>query len=471
MSLQAPLWRSIAVFRFASLAYAAVLLVIRHQYYAHWGWAWAVVGAMTAWTVVSTLAYASPARRNWLLLGADLVLTVLALLSTALLQTPAAAHLGVMPVTATWLAGPALAWAVVGGAPAGAVAAAVIAGGTVWLRHEPIGGVYESTALDGPVILLIAAMAVGYVSTLASRAEQALQRATEIEAASQERERVARTIHDSVLQVLAMVQRRGAEAGGEAAEIGRLAGEQEVALRVLVTGDGPASPAPGQLDLSARVSRYVSTLANRAEQALQRATEIEAASRERERLARTIHDSVLQVLAMVQRWSAEAGGEAAEIGRLAGEQGTALRALVTSDGAASPASDRLDLSARLSRETSALVSVIAPADPVILTERAVCETAAAVRAAIDNVRQHCGATTKAWVLVDDEGQAVSVTVRDDGPGIPAGRLAEAAAEGRLGVSHAIIGRIRDLGGSADICSTPGAGTEVRLRVPRVWHAV
>jgi signal transduction histidine kinase len=372
MSLQAPLWRSIAVFRFASLVYAAVLLVIRHQYYAHVGWAWVVVAAMTAWTVVSTLAYASPARRTRLLLGADLVVTVLALLSTAVLQTPSAARNGVMPVTATWLAGPALAWAVVGGARAGAVAAVVIGGATVWLRHEPVGGVYQSTALDGPIILLIAAMLVGYVSTLANRAEQALQRATEIEAASRERERLARTIHDSVLQVLAMVQRRGAEAGGEAAEIGRLAGEQGAALRALVTGGGPASPASGQLDLSAR----------------------------------------------------------------------------------------------LSREASALVSVITPADPVVLTERAVTETAAAVHAAIDNVRQHCGATAKAWILVDDEGQAVSVTIRDDGPGIPAGRLSEAAAEGRLGVTHAITGRIRDLGGSADISSTPGGGTEVRLRVPR-----
>ena len=376
MSLQAPLWRSIAVFRFASLAYAAVLLVIRDQYYAHLGWAWAVVAAMTAWTIVSTIAYASPARRTRLVLGADLVVTVLALLSTAVLQTAAAARNGVMPVTATWLAGPALAWAVVGGARAGAVAAVVLGGATVWLRHEPIAGVYQSTALDGPIILLIAAMLVGYVSTLATRAEQALQRATEIEAASRERERLARTIHDSVLQVLAMVQRRGAEAGGEAAEIGRLAGEQGAALRALVTGDGPTSPASGQLDLSAR----------------------------------------------------------------------------------------------LSREASALVSVVTPADPVILTERTVSETAAAVHAAIDNVRQHCGATAKAWILVDDEGQAVSVTIRDDGPGIPAGRLTQAAAEGRLGVTHAITGRIRDLGGSADISSIPGEGTEVRLRVPRAGQA-
>ncbi|HEX9520053.1 MAG TPA: ATP-binding protein, partial [Streptosporangiaceae bacterium] len=185
------------------------------------------------------------------------------------------------------------------------------------------------------------------------------------------------------------------------------------------------------------------------------------------RLARTIHDSVLQVLAMVQRRGTEAGGEAAEIGRLAGEQEAALRALVTGDGPASPHSGQLDLAALLTREASALVSVITPADPVLLNERAVTETAAAVRAAIDNVRRHCGPAAKAWVLVDDEGATVSVTIRDDGPGIADGRLAEAAAEGRLGVSHAISGRIHDLGGSADISSSPGAGTEVRLRVPRV----
>jgi len=68
--------------------------------------------------------------------------------------------------------------------------------------------------------------------------------------------------------------------------------------------------------------------------------------------------------------------------------------------------------------------------------------------------------------VDDEGEAVTVTVRDDGPGIPPGRLALAAADGRLGVSQAICGRMRDLGGSAQVTSTPGTGTEVRLRLPR-----
>ncbi len=59
--------------------------------------------------------------------------------------------------------------------------------------------------------------------------------ALEIEAATRERERLARDIHDGVLQVLAMVQRRASALGGEAAELGRMAGEQEVALRSLVS--------------------------------------------------------------------------------------------------------------------------------------------------------------------------------------------------------------------------------------------
>ena len=103
------------------------------------------------------------------------------------------------------------------------------------------------------MLLLLAGVAVGYVSTLADRAERAVQRATEIEAASRERERLARGIHDGVLQVLALVQRRGPELGGEAAELARLADEQQVAVRALIApsaAQGPASirgPGPGAL--------------------------------------------------------------------------------------------------------------------------------------------------------------------------------------------------------------------------------
>ena len=240
------------------------------------------------------------------------------------------------------------------------------------------------------------------------------------------------------------------------------------------SGEPPPLPrhiAPGirwYLLLAGVAVGYVSTLADRAERAVQRATEIEAASRERDRLARGIHDSVLQVLALVQRRGAEVGGEAAEIGRLAGEQEAALRALIAADGdgGSALASGNLDLRALLTQEASASVSMVTPAGPVLLPAHVAREMTAAVHAALDNVHHHCGGTARAWVLVDDEGEAVTVTIRDDGPGIPPGRLALAAADGRLGVSQAICGRMRDLGGSAHVTSTPGTGTEVRLRLPR-----
>jgi signal transduction histidine kinase len=238
VNVQASLWRSIAVFRVASLAYAALLLVVDRANYAHLGWAWAVLAGMAGWTAFTTAAYAMPARRTRPLLVADLVVTAAALASTALLQYPSAVAKAAMPVTATWVAGPVLAWAVAGGIRAGVAAALVLGACDLTLRHQSLASAYKSPALNGTVLLLLAGVVVGYVSTLAARAERAVQRATEIEAASRERERLARGIHDSVLQVLALVQRRGAEVGGEAAEIGRLAGEQEAALRALIAADG-----------------------------------------------------------------------------------------------------------------------------------------------------------------------------------------------------------------------------------------
>ncbi|NEA39217.1 ATP-binding protein, partial [Streptomyces sp. SID11385] len=101
-----------------------------------------------------------------------------------------------------------------------------------------------------------------------------------------------------------------------------------------------------------------------------------------------------------------------------------------------------------------------------LAAHAARELTAAVAAALDNVGRHAGEEARAWLLVEDETDAVLVTVRDDGPGIPEGRLAEAAEQGRLGVAQSIRGRLADLGGSAALVSVPGQGTEVELRLPR-----
>jgi signal transduction histidine kinase len=118
---------------------------------------------------------------------------------------------GVPPVTEIWVAGPVLAWAVQYGRRAGVIAALVMPGCDFLLRSEKI-----IVVLNGVVLLLLAGVVVGHLARLAAEVETERRHVLEVEAASRERERLARDIHDSVLQVLAMVQRRGAEAGGEA---------------------------------------------------------------------------------------------------------------------------------------------------------------------------------------------------------------------------------------------------------------
>ncbi len=365
------LWRAIAVFRIASLGYAALLIgVINAGKYERPDWAWAAFAAMAAWTLVTTVGYAHRRRRTTVFLLLDLLVTTGLLLSTFGLQYPQWTRAGTVPVTATWVAGPVLVWAVRYGRVAGAVVALILSACDFALR-----GWTFAVPPNGEVLMLLAGVVVGHVARLAAGLETERQHADRAEAASRERERLARDIHDSVLQVLALVARRGLEAGGEAAELGRLAGQQEAALRALIGVESAAES--GDVDLSA------------------------------------------------------------------------LLLSVATDS----------------------VTVSAPAGAVRVSGTAAEEITAAVRAALDNVRRHCGDQAHAWVLVEDELDVVTVTIRDDGPGFPEGRLAEAAAAGRLGVSQSICGRLRDLGGSAGIRTAAGEGTEVTLRLPRAGAAV
>ena len=209
--------------------------------------------------------------------------------------------------------------------------------------------------------------------------------------------------------------------------------------------------------LTGTVVGYVVALARRAEAAFEAVVAREAAQAERERLARQVHDGVLQALALV---AGRAGDP--ELAALAREQEAALRRLVA-DAPAPLGPGDADLRALL--PTGADVQVAAPAGPVLLPVATARELAAAVGACVDNVRRHAGGT--AWLLVEDEPDAVTVSVRDGGPGLAPGRLAQAEREGRLGVARSVRGRVADLGGTVAVESAPGTGTEVELRVPRV----
>ncbi|MEU8787465.1 DUF5931 domain-containing protein [Streptomyces sp. NPDC048637] len=404
MSVELPLWRALTGYRILTLVYTLCLVGLSYQKYAHPLGAAAYMAALTLWMVLTWRRTTSAERCTRHFLLADLGFAVGGILLTPLIDTHARIMDGAPTLPSIWTAGAVLGFAIKGGWRWAAVASSAVAVANLVERQE-----LARDTVHNVVLVWVASVAIGYVVEVARASERTLARALQIEAATRERERLARDIHDSVLQVLAMVQRRGAAIGGEAAELGRMAGEQEVALRALVAG-GLVSPPRG----------------------------------------------------------GGPGGAARTVPHPAGE-GAADEAVASalSAQAPEPADDGpCDVRALLAPFAGAGVTFSEPGAPVELPAAAAAELAAAVSAALDNVRVHAGAEARAWILVEDEPHAVIVTVRDDGPGIPEGRLADAEREGRLGVALSIRGRLRDLGGAAEWVSVPGQGTEVELTVPK-----
>jgi signal transduction histidine kinase len=206
--------------------------------------------------------------------------------------------------------------------------------------------------------------------------------------------------------------------------------------------------------------------ARRAHAELERATRLAASLEERERLSRQVHDGAIQVLALMSRRGREIGGETAELAELAGEQERALRRLVSSAEAEPRTEAMADIGALLRRRASDRVSVSVPADPVLLDATVADELYAAAANALDNAASHAGPDAHAYVLLEDLGDSVTVSIRDNGVGIAEGRLEEAVAEGRVGVAKSIVGRMNWLGGSAKLNTGPECGTEWELTIPR-----
>ena len=173
------------------------------------------------------------------------------------------------------------------------------------------------------------------------------------------------------------------------------------------------------------------------------------------------------MLALVSRRGREIGGETAELAELAGEQERALRRLVSSADVEPRLGELTDLGALLRRRASDRVSVSVPAEPVLLDADVAEELAAAAGNALDNTSAHAGPDAKAYVLLEDLGDAVTVSIRDDGIGIPDGRLRGSGREkAGSGIAKSIVGRMDWLGGSAKLNTGPGCGTEWELTIPR-----
>lgn len=80
---------------------------------------------------------------------------------------------------------------------------------------------------------------------------------------------------------------------------------------------------------------------------------------------------------------------------------------------------------------------------------------------LENVRRHSG-VSRADVTISDDDTTVRAMVTDAGRGFDLG----AVGQERLGFAESVVARIRDVGGSTRLFSSPGSGTTVVLEVPK-----
>ncbi len=200
--------------------------------------------------------------------------------------------------------------------------------------------------------------------------------------------------------------------------------------------------------------------------------ELSARLSERESLARTIHDSVLQVLALVHKRGRELAGrgqvpaeEVARLAEMAGRQEAELRALILREPGPAPggrASLREALEAA-AREVEGVETTVTAIGPLWLERQPAEEISAAARQALENVARHSGAA-RATLFAEVEASEVVVSVRDDGAGFDYDEESLRRG-GKVGILKSMKGRVEDLGGRMTIDSAPGRGTEVEFRVP------
>ncbi|MCP2261402.1 Histidine kinase-, DNA gyrase B-, and HSP90-like ATPase [Streptoalloteichus tenebrarius] len=362
-----PLWRGAVTLRIVTYLFAVGVFSVHRDGYERPWLGWLEIAIVTVWTALTVFWFSRDNGRRRSLVIVDVTLTTALVAASHFVLSPEQLVQPAPLVPTIWASGCVVFAAVHGGRGAGAAAGAVVSVLSVWAR-----GYFNTDMARDTVLLVGIGFVVGLASTTARHSGEQLERALRAEAATKERERLARAVHDSVLQVLARVRRRGAELGGEAAELARMAGEQEIALRSLVAAAPQESTVDGEVDLRPQ----------------------------------------LQLL------------------------------------------------------TTPRFQVSVPATQVMLPAAVAAELSSVAREALSNVDKHAGGEARAWVLLEDLGDEVVLSVRDDGPGIPEGRLAAAETEGRMGVAHSIRGRVAELGGSLSLHTAPGEGTEWEVRVPR-----
>lgn len=195
---------------------------------------------------------------------------------------------------------------------------------------------------------------------------------------------------------------------------------------------------------------FISRLQRRAEQQI-------SAAKAREEVARSLHDGVMQTLALVQRRSTDP-----ELAQLAHETDLELRTFLTAH-TAPPSS--LEVALRTTCQTFAHRFGINPQlmidDLPKIDQRTVVALAGAAAEALTNAGKHAEARhVTVYAGRPEPGSGIMVTVNDDGRGFD-----PAATPDNRGLARSVHDRISEVGGTVTIRSMSGAGTEVVLWAP------
>ena len=208
--------------------------------------------------------------------------------------------------------------------------------------------------------------------------------------------------------------------------------------------------------LAGAVAGYVARLLRRAEREI-------SAARAREEIARTLHDGVLQTLAVVERRATDPA-----LARLARNQERELREYLfgTARGS-SPAADGADLGAALRAAAARVEDALGTRVQVLVADdlppppgEVVAAVSGAVGEALTNAAKHGGASRAVVYVEPDARGGLFCSVKDDGSGFDPAKTPEG-----VGLSQSIRGRVAEVGGEVEVRSAPGSGTEVCLWVP------
>ena len=178
--------------------------------------------------------------------------------------------------------------------------------------------------------------------------------------------------------------------------------------------------------------------------------------RAREEVANTLHDGVLQTLAIIQRRSVDT-----ELVSLARTQELELREYLFSGAdVAIDLATALRAAARRTEERYPMrVDVICAPDLPVGSEQEIHAISGAANEALTNAAKHGGAETATVYAEPGEDTTFFVSIKDRGTGFDP----ETARRGQ-GLDRSIERRLADAGGRAEISSQPGRGTEVRLHL-------